>query len=473
MLSRLSGALLLGSTWMCAGVAVGYAITSVPVLLVLGAFVAIVMFGVTGSRTLVCMAVVLVSALGLLRRLSSGGRVDYDPLLLVPLALFALAFLKHRRTATLDSRLIVFGMTGLGSILVVASLINGLSASSGYALGMTLMCLTLMIAPTVGWLPDIWAILYRLLPALGLVLATYGIVQFFILPRWDASWMIASGLESIGQPFPMYVRVFGTAEAPGAFSFLLSVCVIVAGYRAMDTSFGLSSRLLCLTSIPVISVALFLTGVRTAIVAVLLAVAITAAARRSPKLILGCAIATVAVVLFLSFGVGQLSGTESQTFSARRYTEFGGLEDSSVRARLALVEVLEASLTSPLGSGFGGSGNSVKSVDNAIVNMAVVAGPLAFLLFLTVYLVLLVRIVRGMGLVRTLEDQAAMSAAFVGLVYLQSGNLTISTTGLLLSYIVGIGFLRQSKCVTNEDCYGESASPYLRGQYRPERLNSS
>lgn len=62
----------------------------------------------------------------------------------------------------------------------------------------------------------------------GLVLGLYGLVQYLVLPAWDAAWMRDSQLESIGAPFPRMVRVFGTLNHPGTYAQYVGAAVLAA-----------------------------------------------------------------------------------------------------------------------------------------------------------------------------------------------------------------------------------------------------
>lgn len=50
------------------------------------------------------------------------------------------------------------------------------------------------------------------------VMGAYGVVQFFLLPVWDARWMIGVGFSVFGDPEPFKVRVFSTMNAPATFA---------------------------------------------------------------------------------------------------------------------------------------------------------------------------------------------------------------------------------------------------------------
>ncbi|QNI32245.1 O-antigen ligase family protein [Alloacidobacterium dinghuense] len=60
------------------------------------------------------------------------------------------------------------------------------------------------------------------------VIGAYGIYQFFMLPEWDAQWMIQSDLQSIGLPEPFQVRVFSTMNSPQVFAAFCAAGLLVA-----------------------------------------------------------------------------------------------------------------------------------------------------------------------------------------------------------------------------------------------------
>jgi hypothetical protein len=67
-----------------------------------------------------------------------------------------------------------------------------------------------------------------------LVMGAYGLVQFAIMPQWDALWMLGSQMNSQGDPVPMGVRVFSTMNSSGPFAFAMMgamVYVMAANHR--------------------------------------------------------------------------------------------------------------------------------------------------------------------------------------------------------------------------------------------------
>lgn len=56
---------------------------------------------------------------------------------------------------------------------------------------------------------------------IAVLVAVYGIIQYLTVPPWDAFWMNHADMMSIGNPYPLEIRVFSTLNSPGpAASFL-------------------------------------------------------------------------------------------------------------------------------------------------------------------------------------------------------------------------------------------------------------
>lgn len=67
-----------------------------------------------------------------------------------------------------------------------------------------------------------------------LAMGAYGLVQFFIMPPWDAMWMLGSQMNSQGDPVPLGVRVFSTMNSSGPFALAMMgamVFVMAAQHR--------------------------------------------------------------------------------------------------------------------------------------------------------------------------------------------------------------------------------------------------
>lgn len=61
----------------------------------------------------------------------------------------------------------------------------------------------------------------------ALIMGVYGVIQFLILPPWDAQWLEMSELTSAGRPFPFEVRVWSTLNSPGPYAACMAVALIV------------------------------------------------------------------------------------------------------------------------------------------------------------------------------------------------------------------------------------------------------
>lgn len=62
------------------------------------------------------------------------------------------------------------------------------------------------------------------------VAGTYGLIQYFFVPAWDAAWMRSVDMDTIGKPEAMEVRVFSTLNSPQVLAAFLLVGILLA-YR--------------------------------------------------------------------------------------------------------------------------------------------------------------------------------------------------------------------------------------------------
>jgi hypothetical protein len=62
----------------------------------------------------------------------------------------------------------------------------------------------------------------------ALIMGGYGIFQFLVLPDWDKSWIIDSGMtSSAGNPEPFEIRVWSTLNSPGPFGNMMMVALLI------------------------------------------------------------------------------------------------------------------------------------------------------------------------------------------------------------------------------------------------------
>jgi hypothetical protein len=60
-----------------------------------------------------------------------------------------------------------------------------------------------------------------------LLLGTYGIYQFFVLPDWDRAWMLNVQMNSFGEIDPMKTRAFSTMNAPAIFAATMACGLLI------------------------------------------------------------------------------------------------------------------------------------------------------------------------------------------------------------------------------------------------------
>ncbi|WP_126890158.1 O-antigen ligase family protein [Curtobacterium sp. HSID17257] len=381
--------------------------------------------------------VVLIPFMPLVRRLvADGGSGDVDPLSIAMLAASTLVLVASMRDG-LRSR---DGLRGLNLLvlLVVLSVALSFGASGGvtadaiFSAASVCVCLLLVATIAAGVVPDVWAAAEKALPVLGVLSGAYGLFQFYYLPSWDKSWMLASGLRSIGQAIPMQVRIFGPSEAPGPYAFLLGLCATIAVAKAL--SVGGPRRFVFAGVAIFLLFPMLVSGVRTAILAVAIAIGALLIfrargfARVVPLLFLG-------VMFFaLSYVQGRLSAT-STLFAGSRYTGFDASTDTSFRERLALLEMLRNPGAYLVGRPAGGRYDNI--VVDVLVNFGLVAA-IGLVLALTLSAVAAIANLRkGVG------ETGAVATVFA-LVTAASGNIFLSGYGILIALAFGSTLLQWS-----------------------------
>lgn len=428
----------------------GWTTFAAPLLLVAGAIattssrtiitaVAAVLTLTVKARTAAMGLVLAVCCLGLARRLLSPGRVDNDPLLILPVALLALAILKSKNARKPKAH----NYPGPALQLVLATLV--LFPLAGWALGadrdvvglytagLFASCFAGILFVRQGLFPDIRDDLVRLAPVATLILAMYGLLQYFVLPAWDRTWMVASRLTSIGAPIPQQVRVFGTAESPGPFAMLLGALILMVLHGMWFRS-G-QSRVVSIAALAAAAPTLLLTGVRTGLAALALVFILAAIKTRQ--------FGFIAVVTAVTFGLWQVGqvvlGTSSSAlgnvFVSDRYRVAELSQDQSFRARLALLDQLKEGLGSGFGGGWGGA-----RLDNLYVDATSSGGAIVGLLCAGVAVMV--------GLHALRADWRRPHGAFhlvaiYTLVFSLGGPILTTTSGLVVALVWGWTLLPQ------------------------------
>lgn len=180
-----------------------------------------------------------------------------------------------------------------------------------------------------------------------LLVGVYGIVQFYVVPAWDAYWMTNAPMSSIGSPEPFKVRVFSTLNSPGPAALYLSAAVL----------FLTSARHpLRIVAQAVGFACLALTVVRAAWLACLLGLVVVMIAGR-PR----ARVTALTALALLAVAALQLSSPALQVVSDRIDESREGQSDDSFVARLGLHQELVPSLADDVvGRGLGASGAAAR-----------------------------------------------------------------------------------------------------------------
>lgn len=338
-------------------------------------------------RPNVCLvtATLLVYVVGFVRRiLAEDGRIASDPLVVLPvlLVIIAIAYSDKKYNGPRDiwQRLVWVAV----AVLVVANFAHFLVAPP-LLFTLIVQCSLLLVITLLrgGRLPDVWATLERVLPALGTAVAIYGIAQFFWLFEWDRLWMIASELNSIGQPFPLELRVFGTAESPASFAAVLSASLLVSICRFRVVT-DVATRAALVVGMATMALALVLTGVRSALLGLAVALAMMAiSGKGGASRIVPVGIAAVGGYLVVEV-VGRF-GADSTVLSADRLTNFDAGTDGSAQVRLQLLALIPRAMLYPLGIGPVVQNGGVANLDNMFVDLLYKAGPFVALFVLALF----------------------------------------------------------------------------------------
>ncbi|MFW6772739.1 hypothetical protein ACOACO_00515 [Nocardioides sp. CPCC 205120] len=383
------------------------------------------------ARTAVILLLVSVVSLGLVRRVTSGGRTETDPLLLLPVALLGLALmwsLGSDRAAATRKTSPVLGLA-LGALVVLPLVSWALSERSIDALYVAVVystCFLAMGTAASGILPNASDAVSRGAPWATLALASYGLIQFQFLPSWDRAWMIASDLNSIGAPLPGQVRVFGSLESPGPYALVLGglMCVVAQG---VVRGAGRRHLILRVVALAVSTPAFFLTGVRTGLLSMALVMLVAAIKTRSFTLI---AVAAGAGAMLYFVGSRIIaSPTDTSIFTVERYTNLG--DDQSLEARIRLLAEVGPALRQPLGTGFGAS---VQRADNLYVDLLLAAGPLALLALLSVVVAVVKRSVTADW---SLPGNDLNLAVLFSVAFTVAGSTFATTSGLAIALAWG------------------------------------
>ncbi|SNB75470.1 O-Antigen ligase [Arboricoccus pini] len=269
--------------------------------------------------------------------------------------------------------------------------------------------------------------------------ALYAIIQFVSIMPWDAYFMTASKMGSIGWPEPFLVRVFGTMNSPGSLAALLGTGTLFLlprtrglGWLTVLLAFG----------------ALFLTTQRAAMGAFVVALVYLIVTNRDPamraniiKLVIALAL-TITVTLSIPGAGKKLLGSFSSVSQLDK--------DDSAQQRLEQYNTFPRWLDElPLGRGLAWSTNGHYleagdhiAIDSGIIDILVSLGVPAGLFYLGALGILAFN---GMSIVGRSQDSSAraeFAGALFGLSQLPFGGQQTAEHGILLYLMIGLFLVR-------------------------------
>ncbi len=266
--------------------------------------------------------------------------------------------------------------------------------------------------------------------------ALYGIVQFVVMPPWDAYWMISTDLQSIGDPVPYSVRVFGPMTMPGTFAVVMEVGLLLL------LSANVRGRL---PSLVLGFIGLLLSRIRTAWLGFVFGLVlqfITQPVRRLPRNWI-----TIAVMALLSLPVITIPRIR-EGITDRLSSITAGNEDSSVRSRVMVARAGYALvLDYAEGAGLGATGSAVtarskggiRNFENGLLEVFYLFGWPGGLLF---FLGMIGIVLQGMRLADGRFDQfanAVRSGAAALLASLLISEIFTGAAGTLFWVLIGFG----------------------------------
>jgi len=344
-------------------------------------------------------------ALGMVRRLlgsgSSGGLGD--PLLLLGPAVLVLLLVVACGRGALRKRSRLANAIGLLSLLVLVEAVNPLQGGLLVGLGGLLFVLVPMLAFWVGrsLLDDVTLRrLFRLIGALSVLSAIYGLVQQFVgFPSWDERWITSSGYVALNVGDGV-TRAFGNFSSAQEYAAFLSCGLVV-----LVSSLRNVRRVLLplpLAAIGLVGFALVLSSVRTSLVLAAAALGSIAAARVGLRPGLALLTGALAVVT-LGIGFSHVSlSAQSSTSAATNPTgtllqhDISGITDptgSSLPGHLSeTFDGIKSAFTQPIGYGtgsvtlasghLGGSANA--GTESDLGNAGTALGLLGLILYVVV-----------------------------------------------------------------------------------------
>jgi hypothetical protein len=259
-----------------------------------------------------------------------------------------------------------------------------------------------------------------------LAMGIYGVIQYFVLPGWDAFWMQNARMSSIGKAQPEQVRIFSTLDSPGPFAVSMGASLIVLFARR-----GL---------IPIVAavpgyVSFMLASVRGAWIgwAIALGSIITVTKGRLRMRLVGMALVVglVAVPAIMTGSIGDRVSSRMETFENLE-------KDGSVQARLQTYRTVSVRiLENPIGWGLGS-----QTYDSGVLTLFWQLGWPGGLLYLFGLSLLFRNLLHG----SSLFDKVVLGIAVsYGVQFFAGGQLLGEVTGVLFWSLTSLSIAQSAQ----------------------------
>ena len=265
----------------------------------------------------------------------------------------------------------------------------------------------------------------------ALLMGVYGVIEFVVMPPWDAFWLEGSKMLSEGDPVPFGIRVASTMNSSGPYAIAAMVCLLYL----MAGSGKVRSIAAC-----AVLFSLLLTSVRTAWGGLVIGLMfpLYGLSLRLRMRLIGSAVALAVLTLPL------LTIDKIADPVMKRFSSIGDLShDNSFADRSAFyANFLDTALTDIAGQGLGSTGAATKLdsgagagaygvFDSGLMEIPFVLGWPGTLLFVSGVLWLLAR--AFVCAIRIRKDRVAASGVGIGiglLAMLLSANMLTGSAGM-------------------------------------------
>jgi putative inorganic carbon (hco3(-)) transporter len=308
------------------------------------------------------------------------GPSDLDILSVTPFLLTGLAAVLE--LPRLRPRPLAVLVVGLAGVALAVGIPAGLSDPPRLAFAM-LAYYAALSAAVLGYADSASAsrpgLTYTLI-ILAVPLALYAMVQYWFpaLVPWDQAWIAATDMGSLRAMEPGHYRAFGTlnSQVPLAVVLAVAVLVLIGSVR---------SSIVAVIAASLTGIALALTYVRSAWVALALAAAVLVVASRSREVLLR--VGAVVLIAAALVGVGWGNPTVD-AIVGRAVTLSAVTEDVSAGERAGQVrETVPRAVSTFFGHGLGqrgpalalGGARAAGTADNGYLGLLYQTGPLGFL----------------------------------------------------------------------------------------------